>query len=387
MNYKLAAQLFLLCFWFSCGKKPEIIPQNQPPIIDAGRSISIELPNNTAPLQGIASDPDGDALIVQWTKSVGPKGELIAFPNNLVTDVGVSLAGNYVFRLTVTDNHGNKSVDSVNLLVKDKPFDGDYLLVSSRNTHSIKMYDALTGQYIKDLIGTQTSVLSNPQDLRWSVDKKLLVTGLNNSAVLKYEPSTGSFLGSFTSGYALRLPTKMSLGPDGLLYISQWNKAQNNIARFNAQTGIFVDEYASNGGLDGPLGHAWDKEGNFYVASFFTGDVRKFDQKGNFMDIFVAGVPNQTGPSNIWFDKVGNLWVVDWYEGTVKIYDKQGKYIKTAVSGLANAEGVEFESNSNMLLCNYSAHTIQRYDSLGNFIRVFASGGGLNTPNALLLKK
>ena len=51
-----------------------VLPQNQPPVVNAGPDLSIALPNS-AFLNGSASDdgqPPGSALTIQWSKVSGP---------------------------------------------------------------------------------------------------------------------------------------------------------------------------------------------------------------------------------------------------------------------------------------------------------------------------
>ena len=89
------------------------------------------------------------------------------------------------------------------------------------------------------------------------MDGNLYVSGRGNPAIKKYDGSTGEFIESFTSGYSLGNPTKMTFGPDGMLYVSQWGTAKSKIARFNSTTGEFVDEFTSID-LNQGCGHAWD---------------------------------------------------------------------------------------------------------------------------------
>ena len=59
------------------------------------------------------------------------------------------------------------------------------------------------------------------------------MTGIGNNAIRRYDPQTGDFMGDFSSGYSLAEPTKMAIGPDSLLYVSQWGDDQSKVARFD----------------------------------------------------------------------------------------------------------------------------------------------------------
>lgn len=79
---------------------------NQPPVVSAGLSQSITLPLSSVSLKGTASDLDGSIQSSVWSKISGPNSWLFSEPNNLQTLVSGLIAGNYVFRLTVTDDKG-----------------------------------------------------------------------------------------------------------------------------------------------------------------------------------------------------------------------------------------------------------------------------------------
>lgn len=193
------------------------------------------------------------------------------------------------------------------------------MFVSSRNTHSVKRYNGETGEYIDDFVKPGSGGLSFTQEVAFGPDGNLYVSGRGNKSILKYNGQTGEFLGEFTHGYNLQDPTKMTFAADGNLYVSQWGAVQKKVARFDAVTGAFIDEFTKINLSDGS-GHAWDSGGNFYAASFTSKDVKKFDKDGNFISVFVG--PSQLqGPVNLWFGTNGDLFVLDWILGQVRQFD------------------------------------------------------------------
>lgn len=92
-------------------------PVNQPPTADAGSDFAITLPTNTVRLLGRGSDPEGSAVSFLWTKVSGPAASIVS-PNSANTDVAGLVEGNYVFRLTVTDDKGATKTDDVAGVVK-----------------------------------------------------------------------------------------------------------------------------------------------------------------------------------------------------------------------------------------------------------------------------
>ena len=257
------------------------------------------------------------------------------------------------------------------------------LFVSSRNTHSVKLFDGKTGDSKGDFIPSGSANLNTTQEVAFGLDGNLYVSGRGNSVIKKYNGSTGEFIENFTSGYSLDNPTKMSFGPDGMLYVSQWGTAKSKITRFNSTTGEFVDEFTSIN-LNQGCGHAWDAFGNLYVASFGSADVRKFDKEGNFIEVFTEAGHLQ-GAVNLWFTPDSQLMVVDWKLGSVLKFDgKTGAYLSVFISGMQNTEGVTIGPDGMFYLCDWSRNTINRYDGTGTFIDVFASGNGLLAPNGLV---
>lgn len=259
-----------------------------------------------------------------------------------------------------------------------------YIYISSRNTHSVKYYQA-DGTYLGDLVAPNAGNLSKTQDLFFHPhDGTLILTGIDNSSIKRYDPQTGDFMGNFSSGYSLAEPTKMAIGPDSLLYVSQWGDAQNKVARFDLE-GNFVDEFTSTG-LNNACGMAWDAGGNLYVAFYgngANGAVQKFDTEGNSLGQFISSA-NLDGPVGLWQDDAGEWLVVDWTKGSVERFDVQGAYLGTFISGLQNVEGHAFDAEGNIYLCDWAKNIVNRYLPDGTFDAEFINTGGLLAPNSII---
>jgi hypothetical protein len=88
------------------------------PIANAGANQTITLPLDSVTLNGSASsDPSGTIVSYNWTKSSGPGSGTIASVGSTTTLVNNLTQGVYIFKLTVTNNTGNTSVDSVTITV------------------------------------------------------------------------------------------------------------------------------------------------------------------------------------------------------------------------------------------------------------------------------
>jgi hypothetical protein len=360
------------------------------PVANAGADQTIGLPANQVNLAGSGTDTDGTISGYGWTKLSGPAGESIVTPSSATTNVTGLVAGVYIFTLTVTDNMGATGTDNIQVTVNAATATNFDYFVSSQNTNSVKRYNGTNGAYLGDFVAPGSGGLAATQEVRWAADGNLLVCGSGNTSILKYDKNNGNFLGQFTTGYSLQTPTKMSIGADGNIYVSQWDAAQNKVVRFNGTTGAYIDEFTDQGlGLNNGMGHAWDATGNFYVAGFNSRDIKKYDANGHYVGIFIptgTGIGQLMGPVNIWFDNNNNFFVVDWRANNVKKYNATtGAFIAVYISGLSRCEGFTFDLSGNLYVCNYLVNQVNKYDANGNFISVVVTGGGLNVTNSVII--
>ena len=90
---------------------------NLSPTAKAGSDIVIEI-DQTATLNGSGStDSDGTIAQYLWTKVSGPSSPAITNSNAAQASITISVAGVYVYKLTVTDNEGATASDQVQIVV------------------------------------------------------------------------------------------------------------------------------------------------------------------------------------------------------------------------------------------------------------------------------
>jgi len=85
---------------------------------NAGKDTVVALPVSNLALDGSgSSDAGGTIISYAWSQLNGPVGSVLKSANSAVCPVDSLQIGNYVFQLTVTDDHGNMSTDTVTVSV------------------------------------------------------------------------------------------------------------------------------------------------------------------------------------------------------------------------------------------------------------------------------
>lgn len=109
----------------------------------------------------------------------------------------------------------------------------------------------------------------------------LLTTDYNNNRVNRYDPQTGTFLGSFGQGY-MNGPAKIALDESkGLAYITNYPSA--TIQVWNYSTGVYENEFASGGPC---WGITRLSNGNIVAAN--GSNVNTFSPTGTLLSTFSA---------------------------------------------------------------------------------------------------
>ncbi len=96
---------------------------NQLPNANAGTDQMITLPLNVVHFYGNASDPDGTIAAYVWNKISGPSAGTFTNAFSDSTTVNGLTQGLYKFQLSVTDNSGGISRDTIVLLINPQPND------------------------------------------------------------------------------------------------------------------------------------------------------------------------------------------------------------------------------------------------------------------------
>jgi DNA-binding beta-propeller fold protein YncE len=223
--------------------------------------------------------------------------------------------------------------------------DGNFY-VASEGSDSVLRYDGTTGAFIDTFIPPSAGNLHQPEKLIFRDDGFLYVCtfgndGVDGNSVLRYDAMTGDFDRAFVApgDGGLVLAEDMVFGPDGLLYVS--SPGINEVLRFDGVTGAFVDSFAQNLGSSSPRGITFDANGNLLVGTPSGGDylrnsVLQFAPDGTFLDYFV--IPGDGGlnfPRGMGFGPDGNFYVVSYLTNQVLKYDgTTGDFLGVFIDGL-----------------------------------------------------
>ncbi len=175
------------------------------------------------------------------------------------------------------------------------------LYVSGFSWNNVVEIDVTTGGYLRELVPSGRGGLTGPVGLSFEADGSLYVASSNDDSILRYNADSGAFIDDLvvTALGGLDQPQYFVFGPDANgdgdeeLYVTSFGT--NNVLRYNARTGAFIDDfvYAGNGGMGGPTSLAFHSDGSLLVASSLTNSVLKFDTAGTpTFDFFKFTVEN-----------------------------------------------------------------------------------------------
>jgi DNA-binding beta-propeller fold protein YncE len=201
------------------------------------------------------------------------------------------------------------------------------LYAVGRVSANIVVYDGITGAFVEQFVPAGSGFTDGGAWLKFGSNGDLFTstrsaTG-SRDTILRIDQATktvNTFISPNNPGGngGLLIPKGMAFGPDGNFYVASYST--NQVLRYNGATGAFIDAFvaAGSGGLNGPAGVLFgpdrnnDSVNDLYVSSISTNQVLVYSgADGSFLGAFVtAGSGGLSGPQDMKFGPDGNLYVV-----------------------------------------------------------------------------
>jgi glucose/arabinose dehydrogenase len=274
------------------------------------------------------------------------------------------------------------------------------LLVASFDGMQVLRYDGTTGAFL----GLFAAGLpgDRPLGITLGPDGNIYV-GMNNfdplfqSSIERFDGRTGTFLNTFASGGGVSGPGNMVFGPDGNLYVPSFGGLAPNskVIRYNGTTGAFIDDFVAvgSGGLSGAEALVFGPDGNLYVTSRVTNQVLRYSgSTGAFLGVFATGGNN--GPIDLVFGPDGNLYVLDSEAGIEQVLRFNGSsgaplgVFVNSFSGGTDGSSLVFGPDGNLYVTTgFIGNSVRRFDGLtGAPLNFVVSSGGLSYATGLMFR-
>lgn len=343
-----------------------------------------------------------DSLTVNWATSddsatagtdyVAASGTVTFAPGEATKAVTITVNGDATveldeaFKLVVTPA-GGTAIMGLATIVND---DAGVSLSDATTTEG----DARIGQSLGAFVSqSNNGGMQRSTGMAWGPDGNLYVGSHGTNQVLKYDGTTGAFLGTFVNNVDSPAAEGLTFRPDGKLYVLSRVTAQ--VQRFDATTGAFLDVFipSGSGGLSEARGMTVGPDGDWYISSGKTNQVLHYSgATGAFIGAFVpAGSGGLSNPRGLTFGPDGNLYVASASNNSVLRYNGQtgaflGAFVPSGSGGLLATGEVVFSGGS-LYVSSTGGDEVLRYDTqTGAFIdkAVSAVSSAIATPLGLL---
>ncbi len=259
--------------------------------------------------------------------------------------------------------------------------------VSNRVLNSINKY-AEDGSFIEEYIEENAGGLGSPQEVFFHPDQFVLVSSSTSNNILKYDLETGDFIEVWNQDPVTN-PTKMALGPDGLIYVTQWGQTQQTsyVLKFNLD-GTLNEILTVTVPTPLGMGMIWDDDNNLYIALYGigtgNGSIEKFAPDGTYLGTFVDD-PALQNPTYIWWDTNDDMLVQDWTGNKIVRFDSDGNYVEDFAT-VIQPEGFGHLPNGNVIIVERGLDQVTEFDSSGTNLGQWDSGTSLNDPNLMAMR-
>lgn len=280
------------------------------------------------------------------------------------------------------------------------------LLVSSSGDNSIKQYDDVTGQYIRDFVTSSSGGLSSPAGLALGPNGNLFVSSRGTNSIKEYSGTTGDYIGDFVSADdGLRFPIGLTFAENGSLFVvgdtpaPSINILLSGFFQYDGNTGELLNSVITGArglsvapidiAVGGPDNNVFFSESS---RGFNQGSIREYDPTtNNFTGLEVGPAGLSSLPfqpqglaldgSNLFFTNRREVGLIDLANDTINSF-----FVEVSSGGLDSAIGLTVGDDGNLYVSNSNTNSIKRYDgATGDFLGDFvtSSSGGLSRPTYL----
>jgi WD40 repeat protein len=259
---------------------------------------------------------------------------------------------------------------------------GQPLFVSSDFTNEVLRYDATTGAFLGTFVSAANNGGLNQPHGILDRGSDVLVASFGTNAVLRYDRVTGAPLGQFISpASGLNEPVYMAYGPDHDLFVA--SQGSDQILRFDPADGSLIGAFVSagSGGLDGPSGFAFGPDGRLYVAGRYSSSVTVYDgTSGAYLETILDS-SDGLGPDTFGlnFADNGDLYLIS--NGTLFQYDLTTEAVIDTVAVGGFPIGLEPGPSGGLFVA--AGNNLTPVDTADNSLSgaFLGSGGTINTLN------
>lgn len=203
-------------------------------------------------------------------------------------------------------------------------------------------------------------------------------TASATESILRFSP-TGECLGNFAATSFRGGPVGLAFDPQGNLYVA--NHGNNTIHRYSragADLGIFAST-----GLNLPTGVAFDRQGRLVVCNYGDGSLSIYSPTGTMLSRVATGLLH---PIALTLDRRDNIFIstpnIGVNSGVFRFAPDGGQKTLFATGIDFDPRGLAFDQAGNLYVANQLGNTVQRFTSEGISLGPFASTG-LKDPFAL----
>ncbi len=267
--------------------------------------------------------------------------------------------------------------------------------VAENNT--VKIFNGNTGKFIKKVVTTLPSQsFGNQSGIAVDASKDLYLTDSFNGGLIKKivnplsTPSVGTL--NITSLYD---PKAIALDVNGELYVV--DRLNVNTRDFNQptilriqQSGTIIKSWGKVPPdqptvFTSPAGIAANKDGLLFVTDVSGDKIHVFNADGTYSSSFGSSglsVGNFSAPIDIVIDQVnGDLYILEISGQRVQVFNSARVFQRvissagTADGFLSNPQGITFDKNGLIVVCDQVNRRIQRFTRAGAFVDKAGSAG------------